>query len=231
MQLLAQYNSLAGSAEGDGGATQQEQQDGAGASTPAAGTGDAPAGKGAAMHFKLGSRVEQCCTAHSFRARRRHAPMQCLRWPALPLHPHRPVLLLMFCFFLSAVALPALAFAVLLFVDARMAYAGEQGTAGAEVVVADGGGGGAAAEGGVEGPVCAEQQESVLGVQLKVEVLTALVSKMEHLVGRAEATARALQVGLHPVRERGGPWVATLHACVAAWTAVVLESVCVACHH
>jgi hypothetical protein len=46
-----------------------------------------------------------------------------------------------------------------------------------------------------EGPVCAEQQESLLGVQLKVEVLTALVSKMEHLVGRAEATARALQVG------------------------------------
>jgi hypothetical protein len=45
------------------------------------------------------------------------------------------------------------------------------------------------------GPVCAEQQESLLGVQLKVEVLTALVSKMEHLVGRAEATARALQVG------------------------------------
>lgn len=48
---------------------------------------------------------------------------------------------------------------------------------------------------GVEGPVCAEQQESLLGVQLKVEVLTALVSKMEHLVSRAEATARALQVG------------------------------------
>lgn len=45
-----------------------------------------------------------------------------------------------------------------------------------------------------DGPVCAQQQESLLGVQLKVEVLTALVSKMEHLVGRAEATARALQV-------------------------------------
>jgi hypothetical protein len=48
--------------------------------------------------------------------------------------------------------------------------------------------------GGAEGPVCAEQQESLLGVQLKVEVLTALVTKMEHLVARAEATARALQV-------------------------------------
>lgn len=68
MQLLAQYNSLAGSAEGDGGATPQEQQqDSAGVSSPAAGTGDAPAGEGSAVLFKLGSRagVEQCCAAHT----------------------------------------------------------------------------------------------------------------------------------------------------------------------
>lgn len=52
----------------------------------------------------------------------------------------------------------------------------------------------AGAGGDAEGPVCAEQQESLLGVQLKVEVLTALVTKMEHLVARAETTARALQV-------------------------------------
>lgn len=105
----------------------------------------------------------------------------------------------------TAAALAAPRFAAV-FVDAPMTDAGEQGTAGAEVVVvAEEGCGGAAAaeEGGVEGPVCAEQQESVLGVQLKVEVLTALVSKMEHLVCRAEAAARALQVRLHPVRERG----------------------------
>jgi len=49
-------------------------------------------------------------------------------------------------------------------------------------------------EGGADGPVSAQQQESLLGVELKVEVLTALVSKMEHLVARAEATARTLQV-------------------------------------
>jgi hypothetical protein len=81
-----------------------------------------------------------------------------------------------------------------------MTDAAEQDAAGAEVVVAEEETAAAAAAapaeaGAVEGPVCAEQQESVLGVQLKVEVLTALVSKMEHLVGRAEATARALQVG------------------------------------
>lgn len=62
-----------------------------------------------------------------------------------------------------------------------------------------------------DGPVCAEQQESLLGVQLKVEVLTALVTKMEHLVGRAEATARALQVG-----------VVHMHACSPSATRVSL---------
>lgn len=67
--------------------------------------------------------------------------------------------------------------------SAAAAEAAEEGSAGAEVADAD-------------GPVCAEQQDSLLGVQLKVEVLTALVAKMEHLVGRAEATARALQVGV-----------------------------------
>jgi hypothetical protein len=54
MQLLAQYNTVAGTAQGDGAAP-QEQQDTAGASTPAADTGDAPAGEGsAAMHCEMG---------------------------------------------------------------------------------------------------------------------------------------------------------------------------------
>lgn len=43
-------------------------------------------------------------------------------------------------------------------------------------------------------PVSAEQEDALRGVGLKVEVLTALVAKMEHLVSRAEATARTLQV-------------------------------------
>jgi hypothetical protein len=44
------------------------------------------------------------------------------------------------------------------------------------------------------GPVSAEQEGVLRGVTLKVEMLTALVAKMEHLVSRAEATARSLQV-------------------------------------
>lgn len=65
--------------------------------------------------------------------------------------------------------------------------------AGVEAGPATGAGNGGE-EGGADGPVSAQQQESLLGVELKVEVLTALVSKMEHLVARAETTARALQV-------------------------------------
>lgn len=54
---------------------------------------------------------------------------------------------------------------------------------------------GAAAQGtAAMGPVCAEQAGKIRGVQLKVEMLVALVAKMEHLVSSAEAAARTLQV-------------------------------------
>ncbi|WIA36792.1 hypothetical protein OEZ86_008047 [Tetradesmus obliquus] len=48
-----------------------------------------------------------------------------------------------------------------------------------------------------DGPVCAQQAVKVRGVQLKVEMLLALVSKMEHLVASAETAARTLQAGYH----------------------------------
>lgn len=44
------------------------------------------------------------------------------------------------------------------------------------------------------GPVTAQGESTLRGVSLKVEMLTALVSKMEHLVSSAEAAARSLQV-------------------------------------
>lgn len=44
------------------------------------------------------------------------------------------------------------------------------------------------------GPVAAQGESTLRGVSLKVEMLTALVSKMEHLVSSAEAAARSLQV-------------------------------------
>jgi hypothetical protein len=53
---------------------------------------------------------------------------------------------------------------------------------------------GAAAAAVGDGPVCAQQEAKVRGVQLKVEMLLALVSKMEHLVSSAETAARTLQV-------------------------------------
>jgi hypothetical protein len=42
--------------------------------------------------------------------------------------------------------------------------------------------------------VCAQQAVKVRDVQLKVEMLLALVSKVEHLVSSAETAARTLQV-------------------------------------
>lgn len=101
--------------------------------------------------------------------------------------------------------------------DPAAEVAGQGGVAGAELADAP-------------GPVCAEQQDSLLGVQLKVEVLTALVAKMEHLVGRAEATARALQVGGASVQvadgqavlgcelasSRGGLLCTFWHACLSS---------------
>lgn len=69
----------------------------------------------------------------------------------------------------------------------------------------------AAAGGGTTaapGPVSYEQESVLRGVQLKVEALTALVAKMEHLVSRAEATARTLQVGVG----RGQPGVEGVRA-------------------
>eukprot|EP00878_Enallax_costatus_P030973 GHUV01033795.1.p1 GENE.GHUV01033795.1~~GHUV01033795.1.p1 ORF type:complete len:346 (+),score=186.64 GHUV01033795.1:359-1396(+) len=47
------------------------------------------------------------------------------------------------------------------------------------------------------GRVSAQGESTLRSVSLKVEMLTALVSKMEHLVSSAEAAARSLQVGYH----------------------------------
>lgn len=44
------------------------------------------------------------------------------------------------------------------------------------------------------GPVTAQGQNTLRGVSLKVEMVTALVAKMEHLISSAEAAARTLQV-------------------------------------
>ncbi|KAF6263517.1 hypothetical protein COO60DRAFT_413541 [Scenedesmus sp. NREL 46B-D3] len=57
----------------------------------------------------------------------------------------------------------------------------------------------AAADGtaGSDGSACARQEAKVRGVQLKLEMLLALVCKMEHLVSSAETAARTLQAGYH----------------------------------
>lgn len=44
------------------------------------------------------------------------------------------------------------------------------------------------------GPVTAQGESTLRSVSLKVEMLAALVSKMEHLISSAEAAARTLQV-------------------------------------
>jgi hypothetical protein len=77
---------------------------------------------------------------------------------------------------------------------------------------------GAAAASPAAGPVSAEQEGVLRGVALKVEVLTALVAKMEHLVSRAEATARSLQVRVCCGGAGGaGGACGGGHVCACAW--------------
>jgi hypothetical protein len=81
--------------------------------------------------------------------------------------------------------------------DSAGVAAAEPGAADKEAATAAAAGTGeaaAVAAAGGDGPVCAQQEAKVRGVQLKVEMLLALVSKMEHLVGSAETAARTLQV-------------------------------------